>query len=341
LPADRAAGLFSGLTRSNLVTALICAAISIGVMHTRALGLFFLTPLGFAVFFNDPRTGWLTALFAFIGNVGVTFMLAQTNGGQMVASTQTYSVLYFGGTAAAFLLMDGASKKAKDQRFFTDKTAVVRFTALSIVCGFTYIPLFISMERDPAFLGLLDGIAKSVNDSTGVTAGYGIDAVLLLDLMRTVVYRGGVILWALVLFGVNRSMALWIADFARRTQARRSGINMEEEKKQPGPFFVFRSDFRLIWVFSLALLCVCTGVFLDLPALEIPAWNVFVVCAFLYLVQGAGAASFLLEKAPALLRIVLPIVIIIMTLSPPILAAMFGLLVLIGLVDVWVVFKRG
>jgi hypothetical protein len=84
------------------------------------------------------------------------------------------------------------------------------------------------MERDPAFLGLLDGMVQNVNAATGWVAGDGVDTALFLELIRTVVYRGGVILWALVLFGVNRSMALWIAEFSRRTQVRRSGINMEE-----------------------------------------------------------------------------------------------------------------
>jgi hypothetical protein len=93
-------------------------------------------------------------------------------------------------------------------------------------------------------------------------------------------------------------------------------------------------------VFSLALLLVCTGAFFDLPALEIPAWNVLVVCAFLYLVQGAGAASSLLAKAPPILRLALPILVILTAFNPPILIALLGLLVLLGLADVWVAFKR-
>jgi hypothetical protein len=149
----------------------------------------------------------------------------------------------------------------------------------------------------------------------------------ILEAVRFIFLRGGGVASCIFLFVISRQIALLAAWFVRRVRA---GGNITGFHVPP-PF---------IWVLSVSLPVILAGRWTNMAFLEIPAWNVLVVCAILYLAQGGGIVLHFLSRIrhPGA-RFCTRLFLIMALCSPGINAIALGALALLGVAENWVPFR--
>jgi hypothetical protein len=321
---------------------LVCAAISVVLLKTGFGGIFYLAPLGYALYKYGAKSGALAGLITFFVSLGMALgsaYVASKTTGASAAPVVLKDGLYTGITIVCFLLIDGLGGRYGGLKAFAPEHVVLRFTALAVISGLVYTPVLYIMQKDSAFNDFLTGMAASFSKSFG-----GDDASVtsagLMSIMKAAVYRGLVVGWSLVLFGLNRMAALWAFDISAR---RRGIVNAYTDVKvplAPGTFANFRIGRWVIWLFTTALFCVLASIYLDSDALGIPAWNILIITAFLFLVQGGGALVAIIKRGPPLAKLILPVMCIACIFAPVVILAAAAIFLVVGLIDNFVDFRR-
>jgi len=142
--------------------------------------------------------------------------------------------------------------------------------------------------------------------------------------------RGGILFSCLVFWWINRQFALLFSRFSKPEMA-----NLEGRQ-----FLVFRVSSSLIWVLSVSLGIVLLGRISSLEILEITGWNILVISAILFFVQGGAVLLHLMLKIPPLPRILICLGMVIMLFRPGVNIAILGLLVILGIAENWVPFRK-
>jgi hypothetical protein len=148
----------------------------------------------------------------------------------------------------------------------------------------------------------------------------------ILEILRSAALRGGLAASCVALFAASRQLSLIVAALIRR-------------KRPGGSLALFHVRFGCIWALSLSLLAVVAGLNFGIAPLEIAGWNILVLCAILYLAQGAGIASFFMARLPPGIRFALNLGMVVLILSPGINAAFMGVLILLGIAENWAPFR--
>jgi hypothetical protein len=199
-----------------------------------------------------------------------------------------------------------------------------RIIAGALACTFVMGPLFLSLAGDPRMYEFVAGRLSALSGS----AASG-DVPAPEELLSSVVYaglRGGILTLSMIFLWVNRQIAAGIVRILRRAPAREN-------------LSAFHAPSVLIWIMSLSLGAILAGRLGELELLDIAGWNILVISATLYFVQGGGIALYFLLKAPPLMRMLANVGIIILFFTPGLNAAALGLLVLLGIVENWVPFR--
>jgi hypothetical protein len=104
---------------------------------------------------------------------------------------------------------------------------------------------------------------------------------------------------------------------------------------------MFHVHLRLIWVLSFTLALIVTTKMLKWVGPEIVLWNILVLCAILYMVQGLGILQhfFTRPAMPPFVRLLLPLLFFIMVFSPGINAVLLGFVILLGIAENWAPFR--
>jgi hypothetical protein len=178
------------------------------------------------------------------------------------------------------------------------------------------IDMFISLNRSSGADVVKNALLESIT------------AELILDMMKSIMLRGGSLISCVLLFFISRQISLTIARLALR------------EKGIPA-LMAFRVYPVIIWVLSASLLLV---VFTSVTKLEIPEiilWNILILCVMLYLAQGLGIMQFFLYRnsTPPLLRMLLIVLFVVVLFSPVLNTILFVGLVLLGIAENWVPFR--
>jgi hypothetical protein len=323
--------------RIAVIPALVCAAVSVGLMRSGIISFFFLVPLGFgAVAYN-----WASAWFSFIaaavlnGAVSLLFALYYRAGPAALGlDILYYTVMALGFTwicSGLFTEKTGGSEKPR----FRVRIAY-RFVLAALAGSLCFILIgyvtsgssgLSSMIRSQA--ELLSSLYISSSGADAVRRSF-LEQVLtpdkILEIMRMIALRGAALVSCFFLFFVSRQASLSLVRiFLRKQPAGVRGL---------GDFHV---PPHTIWALSLSLALILLSNLVKAEIPEIAAWNVLVICVMLFLAQGGGVMLYNLKyrPIPPLGRMLINILIILMIFSPGINAVALGMLVLLGIAENW------
>jgi hypothetical protein len=296
-----------------------CAALSVFCVRTGFFSFFFLLPLGLAAFLGGAQTAWACGITAVAANLIISFSLYVYRSGDPVALR--WGALYFSVMALTFTWIN-----VPLTRFTAALDVPYRIIAGALVCTFVIGPLFLSLAGDPRMYEFVAGRLAALSGSAS-SGDFSVPAPE--ELLSSVVYaglRGGILALSIIFLWVNRQIAAGIVRILRRAPAREN-------------LLAFHAPPVLIWILSLSLGAILAGRLGELELLDIAGWNILVISATLYFVQGGAVALYFLLKAPPLMRMLVNVGIIILFFTPGVNAAVLGLLVLLGIAENWVPFR--
>jgi hypothetical protein len=245
-----------------------------------------------------------------------------------------WDFLYFTVMTASFLWI--ISPFRGKSRFFRIP-GIARFIIASSVCGLLILGVL--------FHALDDGIFYEYfkNQLEAIKSHYfssGSDAVrnalmeslttdFILEAAKAVLVRGGALASWVLIFFVNRQISLALARIFRK-------------RNRAGSIVSFHVPSFLIWILSSSLLLVLICRAAGFGNGEILVWNILTLCCILYFAQGLGIIQYFLTgpAVPPLRRLLISVVLIILLLSFGINAIFLGLIVLLGIAENWVFFRK-
>jgi hypothetical protein len=301
----------------------LCAAVSVALMHSGLFSFLFLIPLGYASAAYYPVLAWRSAALAVLLNgllslgMGLYF---KTGGLGMDLLYHTVMTLGF-----TWIMAGGAFPRIR---------AMYRFIAAAIGGAAAFLCVAYVSRDSAGFTAVLRSQAEWL--SSVYIASSGADAVRrsaleriltpekVLEVISAVALRGGALASAFFLLFVNRQAALGIARIFRR-------------RRPVQTLSSFHVPANAIWVLSLSLAAILFARFAKAAVPEILAWNLLVLCAILFLAQGGGIVLFILTRRPLppLGRLLCNILCVVVIFSPGINTAALGLLILLGIAENW------
>jgi hypothetical protein len=298
--------------KSSLIVVAVCVTLSMIFMKTGFLSFFFLVPLGYAVLVSGSL--WLIFIAAASVNIVISVLLhlfAANN------SSLWMDILYFSAVILLFLwIVSGKNIRT-----------AYRFILASAGGAIAFIIFIWSNRSGTSFNVLLNEMAQllssifvsSSGNQTAVQQVFTPERVL--ELMTSIVLRGGALVSMFFVFFLNRQITLSVARFFRR-QINTFGL------------IDFFTPSNTVWVFSGALAVVLVTRLLRVEILEIISWNVLTVCVIMFWAQGAGILMYLLAKRPPVFRIIISVIIVVLIFSPLSTIALVALL-LLGIIENW------
>jgi hypothetical protein len=329
LSSENSARAFS---KVSPLPALIGAFLCVVFVRTGILKFFFLTPLGFAGAGYNVKTGWAALLLAAAGNSLISLGFAAA--GFLPWGEMAWDFLYFTVMTAAFLWI---LVPPRGKGWFFRLPGLARLAAGSSVCALLVLGVLFHVLDNESFYGYVNGqveMIKSFYLSSGADVTQNallesLSADFILRLVKMMLERGGALASWIFIFFVNRQISLALARFFRRQE---KGAGMRS----------FHVPAFFIWVLSLSLLLVlvCRAAGLETP--EILVWNILTLCGILYFAQGLGIIQYFLTgpSVPPFRRMLISVVLIILLFIFGINAIILGLIILLGIAENWVSFRR-
>lgn len=307
----------SQISFTALVPIVICATISAVFLKFGLLSLFFMVPLGYAILVYNQV--WITFLAAAV--INLVFNL--------FSGFQWTQTLYFTTLFLCFTFIMGSGKFGKYRTAY-------RFIAASVI-GFLAFLIFVVGRANSYFYAILSDTAELFARSFAPEAAAGdsvrsslmqevFTAGKIVELSKAILFRGGIVASMFFLFFMNRYLAQALAFFVKRKPRDRGLIS----------FFVPQNT---IWVLSGAIMVILVTRVASVELLQVAAWNVFIICAILFFAQGIGLVKALLEKRTPVFRFFLNVLIIVLILSP-FSAILVAAVLLLGVLEAWMPFKR-
>jgi hypothetical protein len=324
----------ASLSLKNWKLIAVCAALAVFFQTTGFMGLLYAAPVGFALYYGGRREGLFASVTAIALNLVVllgfvVFASPATRGAVLAAGLR--ETAFFMLALAMLLLVDGAPEEWQQLRFFAPSAVVTRFTVGAAIFGLSWAPLFFVSSGESLVDNYLQALADSLNRGLGESA---VDAAYLRNLIKTVAERGGMLLWGVFFLGLNRIFALWTAAFAARFRAK-------PPRPDFAPFATYRASSLVLLVFTIAFFAAGISVIAGFTGLALVAWNLLAFCAFLFVVQGWGAARFLLlQRFPRGARLAGPCIVIVALLVPAFIPVGLLALLVLGIIDHFVNFRQ-
>jgi uncharacterized protein YybS (DUF2232 family) len=321
-----------GSFKISLVPALIGAAVCVVFIRTGILRFFFLAPLGFAAAGYNTKTGWTALLFAVAGHTLISLVLVVSN---LLPWGETgWEFLFFALMTAAFLwILAPPRGKSRFSRIpGTARLAVGSSACTLVVLGvlFHVLDNEASYEYVKAQLETVKSLyLPSGSDVVQNALLESLTADFILRSVRMILERGGALASCVFIFFVNRQISLALARIFRG----RSGA---------GGMRSFHVPAFVIWALSSSLLLVLLCRAAGLQAPEILGWNILTLCCILYFAQGLGIIQYFLTgpSVPPFRRILSLVILIVLLFTFGINAIILGLIILLGIVENWVSFRK-
>ena len=315
--------------RKSLITAAVCAVLCVIFINIGFFQLIYLAPLGVAVLVCKSV---LMPFFITAGINAAFCLITRSSPGAWI------EIFYFSVMFLCFSWVIGGGNPLANFLPVKNIRTAWRFIAASAICASIFI-FFITGPMKEVFEEVVKSAASFMSLLTASSSGD--DAVRssavqqslapenVLHIVRTVLFRGGVIFSMFFMFFINRHLS---RGFVYRFTA--SNKMYSEEQKSGGlvSFFVSKDT---IWVLSGSLATILIFNHFNVEIIEIAAWNVFVVCGILFLAQGAGIALYFLARKTRGFRFLANILFVIVILSPLNTAAVAAL-ILLGIAETWI-----
>ncbi|GHU18165.1 hypothetical protein FACS1894163_09880 [Spirochaetia bacterium] len=294
------------------------------------MAFFFLIPLGVVAASYNRRTAWAAALAAVGINLVISLGLSVIAGFDFgVFALDTF---YFALMIAVFVWTLAPPAAGSD--FLRIRTAY-RLVIASVVGALMFLGMaYVSEQNNSGFTAMLRSQAEML--SSLYIASAGTDAVQqsyleqqltpdkIMVVMNFVALRGGALVSSLVMFYINQRLACSFAVLIRHIPPK------------PG-LRDFHAPAQLIWVLSFSILGVLLAQVLKSSILGIPAWNMLIICAMMYLAQGGGIVQYYIARRnfSHFMRLMFNVLIILLIFSPGINALALGVVILLGIVENW------
>jgi len=299
-----------------IVTLLVCTALSLIFLKTGFLSLFFLAPLGYAIII----TGSFMPIFITAAAANIILIIIQSFSKFDIGNT-LIEVLYLMTVLLGFTWIVGG-------KFM--RTAY-RFVIASSVCAVIFL-IFINSPTS----GFFEMFSKTVEELFGNGADSEVQVKNLLfsktftpqrltELAKIFLLKGGALIGMFFLFFVNRQVAVSVVSMIKR-QKINSGLT------------AFYAPANTIWILSGALATIVLTSVFEIEILGILAWNVFVVCAIIFLAQGVAILMYWMTLKSNAFRLIINVLIIVVLFSPLNSFAIMAL-VLLGIIDNWRPFR--
>jgi hypothetical protein len=313
--------------KTAVLQALIAATVSLFLIRSGFLLVLFLVPMGIVGFRYNAKSAWMCFGFASAANcvfILVTILIRKISFGEML-----WDITYFTVMSAVFTWIIAPSRGGG---FFGGIPGVYRLAIGSVLCTLVFIGLFFRAVEDQAFYSVLKRQVETITSfyktgNSDVVQNALMDSLtpeLVLEAMKGLILRGGALVSSVVIFVVNRQASLVLS-------------RLFGSSYRGGTLRTFHVEGRLIWVLSVTLAVILGARMMKWTWLEIVMWNSLVLCAIMYLAQGLGILQHFLSRPaiPALLRLLLPILFIVMMFSPGINAVLLGFVILLGIAENW------
>ena len=301
--------------------AIVGAAASVACFRSGYLIVLFLLPLAFSAFLGNAKTAWAAGILATVLNFLVLLWFFLYLGENLFLLQ--WNALYYSVMVLVFTWIN-----VPLGRYWEKKEVPFRMTAGAAFCVVLFIPVFLFIMQNSRLLFV---IGRQLETIGSVSSSPGQSYPTTEELVSSMIYmilRGGIALSCLVFWWINRQIALLISRLLRRSQVYHSGTIIN-----------FRAPFFFVWVISLSLGAILLGRVSKIELLEIGGWNILILSATLFLVQGGSILMHFLVRFPPLPRIIINVGIIFLFFRPKINVAILGLLVLLGIMENWVPFR--
>ncbi|MCL1928717.1 MAG: YybS family protein [Treponema sp.] len=310
--------------------AVFSAVVSVVCIRTGFFIFLFLLPLALSAFLaelnatsggSSVKTAWASGILAVALNtlVGIWILLFR-EGDFLVFQWNT---LYYSVMVLVFTWINAPLGK-----YWMHKEVPFRMTAGAGFCVLIFLPVFYYVMHNDELQFLFGRQLEAFGTISSNSGQTGLTTEELLSSVLYVILRGGIPLSCLVFWWVNRQFALLIGRFMRRTHT-----------VQRETILGFRAPFFLIWILSFSLAAILLGRIGNIELMDITGWNILVLSATLFLVQGGAIMMHFLMRLPPLPRILINVGILFLLFRPGINIAVLGLLVLLGVMENWVPFR--
>ena len=310
--------------KKPLVAALVCALLSVVMLRTNMLSLFFLSPLGFVSSFGASFM-WLAFIVASVFNgifslgVRIFYGAGMAGIGMDILSFVMFSLAF------TWILCgnSGSVKLRTSYRVIIAAVAVSLCFMLVIVTSFggSFADIIKTQSEAVSAIIIASAGADAVRRSALESA---ISPDVVYEIIKTLALRGGAVVSCVFMFIFNRQAGKTATIIFRR-----------QKLQNELPFFHVHSNF--IWALSISLAAILLSSLLNIGALEILAWNVLVICAILFFGQGFGIALFNFQKramSPGF-RLFICVLVFLAVITPVVNVVLLGLLLLLGIAENW------
>jgi hypothetical protein len=292
------------------------------------LNLFFLVPLGFLAFRFNYRIVWTALVITAAGNA----LFALTAAARSIPPVEIlWDILYFTTMASLFtwitapppglsVRVSGGIRLISGSCLGAVLFTVILFRAMASPGFSEYIDSWLSM--------VISFYQSSGSDVVQNALLESLSPAIVMDLMKSLVLRGGSLISCVLLFFISRQISLGLVRFSLR-------------EKGGGSLIPFHAYPALIWIFSVSLPLVIFAKVLKFEIPEIILWNILILCGILYFAQGLGIMQFFLAR-PAVspfLRFSLYVLCIVLIFSPVINMILVGGIAILGIAENWVPFR--
>jgi hypothetical protein len=301
---------------SPIITLFVCTTISLLFMKTGILSLFYLAPLGYVIIV----TGVYMPVFITAATANIVIMIVQAFSKIDGIKNMPLEALFLTAIFLGFAWIMGGKGL---------RTAY-KFIIASSVCAVIFL-IYINSPTS----GFFELFSKTAEELFGA----GDSEVQIKNPLFTQVFtperltefanmfllRGGALVSMLFLFFINRQMAL-------------AAVSMIKKQRMDHGLTVFYAPANTIWVFSASLATIVLTSIFKVEILSILAWNVFTVCAIIYLAQGIGILTYWMMLRSNIFRLIISVLIIVVLFSP-LNSFAIAALVLLGIIDNWRPFR--
>jgi len=303
---------------SRAVLAVIGAAVSVACFRTGYFFFFFLLPLALSSFLGGAKTAWAAGILTSAFNIIISFWLYIYRGAN--PALEQWNNLYFAVMVIFFTWIN-----APLGNLWAFREIVWRMTAGALLCTLFLSPIFLSMINNPQLRLLIERQIEAIG-SPDWSGFFTTDEFL--SRLTYLGLRGGILITSLFFWWVNRQFASLICRLIRWNYA-----------STAGNLLAFRVPFFFIWILSFSLGAVLLGKVGKTELLEIGGWNILILSATLFFIQGGAVSLHFLSRLPPLARIIINVGIVFLFFRSGINLAVLGLLVLLGIADNWVSFR--
>ena len=348
--------MYSGIIdKKHIVPALIGAGLCLFFIKSGFLAFFFLVPLGFLGFKYENVSAWLGLLLAVSGYAIMTLWIHRAR--DIPAANTIWDLLYFSVMTVIFTWIcsppPGFSRRISGS---------MRLICGSCIGALLFAAIFLRVSSSPGFSAYIGSLLNALVSAYRTSGADVVQNALMdslstetiLDLMKSIMLRGGSLVSCILLFFICRQISFAFARITRRAGglgANSPAINSSGESSAGAssngtapvvnPLAAFHVNPSVIWVFSVSLLLVVLARITKFEIPEIILWNILILCVIMYLAQGMGILQFFLAKpsTPPFLRLVLVILFFVLLFSPVINAVLLAGVAILGIAENWVSFR--